>query len=766
MARTILLFVVFAVQFGNVEQASACLHCGHAKACPTFSGFTGKAFFQTDRPLTLNQIEQLLDSKIEDPIIAREIRKLGIAFRVDAVLLDGLLKRGVGAQTRQALEQHEERAATAELFNEKNAARRLTLSKEFLQRFPRSSESARVAAEIRKAELEIFEESFRTFSDAPSAAGLEQVLTLGRDLLRRQPDRPTVVQVASKLALATGRGMIGNFYSDLEQSRAFANRALELLESPAPPPGLDQQTYNQLRTNNLSLIYQSLGLYLLRQPTPDAEQAISFLTKAAELKGGPSASDPITYWLRALARDMTYQQLNADYSALPKTQRTGRQGQSLCARIETLFNQLFADYTQVLTLSGRTASSQLNEQAVEALRLLATGERHCQGGRGGLVDEWPGEEKRAALVIGVEDHLDKQVGKFNYAASDARAVAAALVRNGGFRRENVTLLATGEAAERQPLRSVILQQLAELPNRVKKDGQDGLLLIYFAGPEFERNGKSYLLAADSLTGSEALLADTAISVERLKEMIRAGGAAQVVLIFESFRRAPVSESLARLLTFDVRKNDVTAFASLLAAGVGERAYESPSKKQGVFTSVFLEAIRGKAANKARGVTLEDLTKYLRTAVPREAQRESAANTAQTPAVTVEGYEAEDLAMFSPDEGGRGAEPAELARNAQTIHVRSKTIYLNPAQLEAELRKLPEFQALKLRIVSEAKDADLVAEITLPFLTWMWTFTVTPRESNAPLFADKLRELTVNTAAPRLAKEIVTRLQTLRDSPRR
>ncbi|HMX27131.1 MAG TPA: hypothetical protein PKC13_16135, partial [Blastocatellia bacterium] len=152
MARTILLFVVFAVQFGNVEQASACLHCGHAKACPTFSGFTGKAFFQTDRPLTLNQIEQLLDSKIEDPIIAREIRKLGIAFRVDAVLLDGLLKRGVGAQTRQALEQHEERAATAELFNEKNAARRLTLSKEFLQRFPRSSESARVAAEIRKAE--------------------------------------------------------------------------------------------------------------------------------------------------------------------------------------------------------------------------------------------------------------------------------------------------------------------------------------------------------------------------------------------------------------------------------------------------------------------------------------------------------------------------------------------------------------------------------------------------------------------------------------
>lgn len=766
MVKTILLFVVFAVQFGNVGRASACLHCGQAEARPTISGFTGKLFFQTDRPLTLNQIEQLLDSKIEDPIIAREIRKLGIGFRVDAALLDRLLKRGAGAQTRQVLEALEERAATAELFNEKNPSRRLNLGKEFLQRFPRSSESAKVAAEIRKAELEVFEESFRTFSDAPSAAGLEQVLTLGRDLLRRHSektvaDRPTVVQVASKLALATGRGMIGNFYSDLEQSRAFAARALELLENTAPPPEMDQQTYDQLRTNNLSLIYQSLGLYSIRQPTPDAEQAIGFLTKAAELKGGPSASDPITYWLRALARDLIYQQLNADYRALSKAQRTGRQGQSLCTRIETLFNQLFADYTQVLTLSGRTASSQLNEQAVEALRLLATGERHCRGGRAGLVDEWPSEEKRTALVIGVEDHLDKLVGKFNFAASDARAVAAALIRNGGFRKENVVLLAGDEAPERRPLRSVLLQQLAELPNLVKPDG---LLLIYFAGHVFERNGKSYLLAADSLTGSEALLADTAVSVERLMEMIRAGGAAQVMLLVESFRRAPAGENLARRLSFDVRQNEVTAFATLLAADVGQHANESPSKRQGVFTGVFLEAVRGNAADKTRGVTLENLTKYLRAAVPREAQRESA-NAAQTPLVKVEGYEAEDLTMFLPDEGGRGTAPAELARNAQTIHVRSKTIYLNPTLLEAELRKLPEFQALKLRIVNEAKDADLLAEITLPFLTWMWTFTVTHRESNVPLFADKLRELTAGVAAPKLAKEMATRLQTLRDSPR-
>lgn len=769
MATTILLLVIFAAQLSNVGRASACPQRGQAEARLTFSGFASSlsSSFQNDRPLTLNQIEQLLESKIEDQIIAREIRKLGIAFRVDSALLDRLLKLGAGPQTRQTLEQQEERAAYAELFNEKNPARRLNLGKEFLQRFPRSSENAKVTAELRKAELEVFEEAFRAFSTTPSAAGLEQVLTLGRDLLRRQPDRPTVVQVASKLALATGRGMLGNFYNDLDQSRAFASRALELLENTAPPPGMDRQTYDQLRTNNLSLIYQSLGLYLIRQPVPDAEQAISFLTKAAELKAGPSASDPITFWLRALARDMIFQKLNEEFRALPKDQRAGRPGQALCGRIEVLFNQLFSDYTQVLTLSGRAASSQLNEQAVEALRLLATSQRHCQGGRGGLIDEWPSEEKRAALIIGVENYLDKQVGKFNYATSDARAVANALVRYGGFRKENLVLLAAGEAAERQPLRSVILQQLADLPNRVQPDG---LLLIYFSGHEFERNGKSYLLAADSLTGSESLLSDTAISLERLKEMIRASGAAQVMLIFDSFRRAPASESFSRLLAFDVRKNEVTAFATVLAASAGQRAYESSSKKQGVFTYAFLDAIRGKAANKARGVTLEDLISYLRTAVPREAQRESGAAAEQMPLALVEGYETDDLVMFLPDDGGQpgrqGSDPGELARSAQTIHIRSKTIYLNEALLEAELRKLPEFQALKLRIVGDAKEADLIAEITLPFLTWMWNFTVTHRESNALLFSDKLRELTASVAAPRLAREVATRLQMLRDSRQR
>jgi hypothetical protein len=247
-----------------------------------------------------------------------------------------------------------------------------------------------------------------------------------------------------------------------------------------------------------------------------------------------------------------------------------------------------------------------------------------------------------------------------------------------------------------------------------------------------------------------------------------------VLIFDSFRQTASSESFSRLLSFDIRKNEVTAFATLLSASAGERAYGSQVKKQGFFTSAFLEAIKGKAANKNRAVTLENLVKYLRTAVPQEVQRELGATAQQSPAAVIEGYEAEDLEMFSSESSGQtgadaaNANLAELVRSAETIHIRSKTVYLNAALLEAELRKLPEFQALKLKTVNDAKEADLVVEVTLPFLTWMWNFTVTHRTGNTLIASGKLRELTAATAAPKLAKDLATRLQTLREptSPRR
>ncbi|HEY8460185.1 MAG TPA: hypothetical protein VIM99_07380, partial [Blastocatellia bacterium] len=462
---------------------------------------------QDARRLTLRQIEQSIESGIDDEVIAREISRRGLAFRLSEEKLEQLIKRGAGEQTRQALLMREESAAYADYLGEKDPAKRLALGKEFLRRHPRSERAAEVESGNKRATLEIFNAAYRAFSANPGAASLDRLLARGREILSQSPDRAVAAQVTTQLAVATGRGMIGDFYSDLEQSQAYANQALDLLGEDAPPPGLDAAEYAKLRAN----IYQCQGLYLLRQQNPDAERAIDFLSKAAQSKDSPSAGDPNTYWLRALAYDLIYEKLVEKYQALPKGRRAGKQGQAVCGEIKPVADNLIEDYTRVISLSEASGARQLHNEALARLKSLLTTDRPCLAGRTELLDELPAEEKRFALVIGVEDYLDGRVGKFNYAASGARAVADALAERAGFRKDRIVLLATGEPADRQPLRSVILGRLASLPDMVS---DDGLLLIYFSGHVVERGGKNYLLPSDALTGDDALLAETAISVER------------------------------------------------------------------------------------------------------------------------------------------------------------------------------------------------------------------------------------------------------------
>jgi hypothetical protein len=729
---------------------------------------------QDTRPLSLKQIEQMIEGGFDDEVVAREISERGLAFRLPAATLDQLIKRGAGEQTRRALVRKEERAAYEAYVNEnQDAAKRLALGKEFLRRHPRSEHAAAVVAGNRKAALEVFNAESRAFNANPDAKSLDRLLALGREILSQEPERAVAVQVTSHLALATGRGMIGNFYNNLEQSRAYADQALNLLEDDAPPPDLDAESYARLRANSISLLYQVQGLYMLRQQNPDPEQAIGYLTSAVESKDGPSAKDPNTYWLRALARDLIYQKYIEEYRAMPKSRKVGQQGKSLCAKIKPIADQLFDDYVRVIELSRVAGSHQLSDEARAALKSLSSTDRPCLAGRIELLDELPAEENRFALVIGVEDYLDQRISKFNYAASDARAVADALAQHAGFRKEQVVLLATGASSERQPLRSAILQQLANLherfsgANKANEANQDAFLLIYFAGHNVERGGKNYLLPADALTTNDTLLAETAISVERIKELIRASGASQVMLVFDAFRKEPLNEAFTRGFTFDTRNQEVAAFATLLATSVGQRAYESQAKKQSYFTAALIEALKGRAAGGGREVTLDRLVKYLQTNVPAEAQRDTGAGAVQRPMAIIEGYQSDELTLAISEGGSqpRGPsakpDPAELIRAAKTIHIRSKTIYLRAKLLEDELLKLPEFQGLGLKIVSDPKDADLVVDVTLPFLSWTWTYVVTHQVANTQLANGKIREITAGPASIKLAKDMITRLQALR-----
>jgi hypothetical protein len=266
----------------------------------------------------------------------------------------------------------------------------------------------------------------------------------------------------------------------------------------------------------------------------------------------------------------------------------------------------------------------------------------------------PGKTKRYALVIGVDQYADTQITTLGGASNDARTLANALIQYAAFPSDQVTLLASDQPAERQPTRGNILRRLSNMAAVVPPDG---LLLISFAGHGIEREGQAFLLPSDAQVSNDVdLLEQTAINVTTIKDKVKKIGVGQVLMILDACRNDPVGRANAdnplttaytRGFNFDLRNREVKAFATLYATEVGHRAYEYKEKKQGYFTWVLVEGLKGGAANEKGEVTLASLVKYLQERVPKRVLQDLGPGKDQKPFAVVEGYRADDLVISVP-----------------------------------------------------------------------------------------------------------------------
>ncbi len=264
---------------------------------------------------------------------------------------------------------------------------------------------------------------------------------------------------------------------------------------------------------------------------------------------------------------------------------------------------------------------------------------------------WPSKAKRWALVIGIDQYADPQISPLKGATNDARTLADSLVRYAGFPQDQVILLATDQPLERQPTRLNILRRLSNLASLVPKDG---LLLISFAGHGIERGGQAYLVPSDAqLSEDISFLEESAVSVVRMRERIRATGVAQVVILLDACRNDPggradapnpLTQAYVNAFNFDIKNREVQAFVTLYATAVGQRAYEYTEKKQGYFTWAVVEALKGGAANEKGEVTLAQLVKYVQENVPKRVAIDLGSGKQQRPFYQMEGYKAEDLVI--------------------------------------------------------------------------------------------------------------------------
>ncbi len=110
---------------------------------------------------------------------------------------------------------------------------------------------------------------------------------------------------SKRLAVATGFGILANFYNDTEQAFSYGENALEKLAKESVPEGWTAQQLVQLRRDYTGRLLQFQGLCKLRQQKPDTKAAITLLTKAADLKEGDTQKDVNTYLLRVEAYKMS-----------------------------------------------------------------------------------------------------------------------------------------------------------------------------------------------------------------------------------------------------------------------------------------------------------------------------------------------------------------------------------------------------------------------------------------------------------------------------
>ena len=102
----------------------------------------------------------------------------------------------------------------------------------------------------------------------------------------------------------------------------------------------------------------------------------------------------------------------------------------------------------------------------------------------------------------------------------------------------------------------------------------------------------------------------------------------------------------------------------------------------------------------------------------------------------------------------GFDPKQGLKNARTIYVHSKTMFLTVDTLDRALALEKDWPKLGLTIVQDQRVADLIIEIDRPLFTYLHTFVIVDKRTSVLLGSGKVTALDGTIASGGLAKDIV------------
>ncbi|MFQ6041432.1 MAG: caspase domain-containing protein [Candidatus Poribacteria bacterium] len=248
-----------------------------------------------------------------------------------------------------------------------------------------------------------------------------------------------------------------------------------------------------------------------------------------------------------------------------------------------------------------------------------------------------------ALLVGIDKYKSLGITPLRFAAQDAKVFAAALSEVTP--ESQVWLMTDDMEYENEPTNTNVLFQLKQMSELV---GPKDTLIFSFSGHSISRNGKHFLLSVNADIRTIETLESSSISVDSLRQVLNRCKARQVIFFLDGCRNDPESGKgdsdnlltkgfVQRLVEGpDEAENLRRGFAVLFACSVGDRAYEWPAKKQGVFSYFLVRGFKGEAADANGQVTVTGLATYLQQQVTAWSQKNRPSGQWQTPWLHLEG----------------------------------------------------------------------------------------------------------------------------------
>ncbi|MCC7493536.1 MAG: PEGA domain-containing protein [Fimbriimonadaceae bacterium] len=206
------------------------------------------------------------------------------------------------------------------------------------------------------------------------------------------------------------------------------------------------------------------------------------------------------------------------------------------------------------------------------------------------------------LTIGVSNYDHDSITDLNFAATDALTVAERFARC-GIPKRNIRVLLSADFTPQQREQHPLLTDSARptrglLRSRLRKlrdEAQAGdTVIVFFSGHGLCLEQTSYLLTSDTDPDD---VPGTALAVKEAEALLSGLAAANVLLLIDACRNDPRAGkgdedgSLEAGFSKDLRLRLelVPNLTTVMACSVGQRAWEIPEERQGVFAHYLLQA---------------------------------------------------------------------------------------------------------------------------------------------------------------------------------